>query len=104
MAGAGGADLDHVVEAVECATNPPRWDALLARVRPRRLPGSRSFNAVMTAPRSQDLARLARLVDEGRLRVPVDSVHAMVEADLAHRRAESHLVGRVLVVTAHGDV
>ena len=83
-------------------TRPVSRDALLARVRPRLLPGSRRFIAVMTAPRSQDLARLARLVDEGRLRVPVDSVHAMVEAGVAHRRAESHPVGKVLVVTAHG--
>ncbi len=81
-------------------TRPVSRDALLARARPGRLPGGRSFRAVMTAARSQDLARLARLVDDGRLRIAVDSVHPMEEGAQAHRRAESHPTGKVLVSTA----
>lgn len=83
-------------------TRPVSRDALLARVSPRRLPEGRRFAAVMTAARSQDLARLACLVDDGRLRVLVDSSHPMAEAVEAHRRAESHPVGKVLVVAGPG--
>ncbi len=78
-------------------TRPISRDALLARVRPSRLPGGRRFAAVMTAARSGDLARLARLVDDGRVRVAVHAVHAMADAGEAHRSAESHPVGKVLV-------
>lgn len=81
-------------------TRPVSRDAILARLRPRQLSGGRRLTAVMTAARSQDLARLARLVDQGRLRVPVDSVHDMQDAGLAHKRAESSPVGKVLVVMA----
>ena len=81
-------------------TRPVSLDAILARLRPRQLSGGRRLTAVMTAARSQDLARLARLVDQGRLRVPVDSVHDMQDAGLAHKRAESSPVGKVLVVMA----
>lgn len=82
---------------VVVSTRPVSRDALLARVRPRRLPGSRRFTSVMTAARSADLARLARLVDEGRLRIPVDSVHDLDEASHAHRRAESSPSGKVII-------
>jgi NADPH:quinone reductase-like Zn-dependent oxidoreductase len=51
----------------------------------------------MTSARSQDLAHLARLVDAGRLRVVVDSVHHVEHAADAHRRAEAHPVGKVVV-------
>lgn len=78
-------------------TRPVSRDALLALARPGRLPGGRTFTAVMTAARSQDLARLARLVDGGRLRVAMDSVHAWSDAAGAHRRAEDHPVGKVVL-------
>ena len=35
--------------------------------------------------------------DDGRLRVVVDGVHPAADAALAHRRAEQHPVGKVLV-------
>lgn len=82
---------------VVVSTRPVSRDALLARVRPRRLTGSRRFASVMTAARSHDLARLVRLVDDGRLRVPVDSVHPFEDAHLAHQRAESSPSGKVIV-------
>jgi NADPH:quinone reductase-like Zn-dependent oxidoreductase len=84
---------------VVISTRPVSRDALLARVRPRRLQGARRYASVMTAGRSADLARLARLVDDGRLRVPVDSVHPFQDTHLAHRRAESSPSGKVIVRT-----
>jgi NADPH:quinone reductase-like Zn-dependent oxidoreductase len=84
---------------VVVSTRPVSRDALLARLRPRRLPGARRYASVMTAARSADLARLARLVDAGRLRVPVDSVHPLEDSHLAHRRAESSPSGKVVVRT-----
>lgn len=101
MTAAVGADLLRD-GGVVVSTRPVSRDALLARVRPRRLPGSRRFTSVMTAARSADLARLARLADEGRLRVPVDSVHALEDAHLAHRRAESSPSGKVVVRVVGG--
>ena len=82
---------------VAVSTRPVSRDALLARVRPRWLPGSRRFASVMTAARSADLARLARLVDEGRLRVHVDSVHGLDQVHVAHRRAQSSPSGKVII-------
>ena len=79
------------------STRPISRDALLARVRPGSLGRGRTYTAVMTSARSQDLAHLARLVDAGRLRVVVDSVHHVEQAADAHRRAEAHPVGKVVV-------
>ncbi len=79
------------------STRPVSRDAVLAHARLRRLPGGRRFTSVMTAARSEDLARLVRLVQDGRLHVPVDSVHTIDEAPQAYRRARSSPVGKVLV-------
>jgi NADPH:quinone reductase-like Zn-dependent oxidoreductase len=98
MAAAAAVDLLRE-GGVVVSTRPVSRDALLARLRPRRLPGARRYASVMTAARSADLARLARLVDAGRLRVPVDSVHPLEDSHLAHRRAESSPSGKVVVRT-----
>jgi len=98
---AGAADLLRE-GGVLVSTRAVSRDALLSRVRRDHLPGGRRYTAVMTAARSQDLARLARLVDDGRLRVPVDSVHPMAQAVQAHRRAQSHPVGKVVVQVGAG--
>lgn len=84
------------------STRPVSRDALLARVRPRRMPGARRYASVMTSARSQDLARLARLVDTGRLRVAVDSVHALDDAQDAHRRVEASPSGKVVLRATGG--
>lgn len=87
------------VGGVAVSTRPVSRDALRERARLGGAAGGREFTAVMTAARSHDLARLARLVDDGRLRIPVSSSHPMADAAEAHRRAEDHPVGKVLVTT-----
>ncbi|MGV9777880.1 NADP-dependent oxidoreductase [Streptosporangium sp. NPDC003464] len=48
-----------------------------------------------------DMAELARLVDEGRLRVGVDSVFPLAEAAQAHARAaEGHIQGKIVLRVA----
>jgi NADPH:quinone reductase-like Zn-dependent oxidoreductase len=84
-------------QGVLVSTRPISRDALLARVRPGRLGRGRTYTAVMTSARSHDLARLARLVDAERLRVVIDSVHDVEHAAEAHRRAEAHPFGKVVV-------
>ncbi|NNH22170.1 NAD(P)-dependent alcohol dehydrogenase [Pseudokineococcus marinus] len=60
-------------------------------------PGPRSLTAVATRARSQDLARLARLVDSGDLRIPVQAVLGADHAAQAHRLAESATPGKVVI-------
>lgn len=56
------------------------------------------FAGVMTKERSQDLAFLARLLDEGRLRVPLDRIFALGDIVEAHQYAEGGTVrGKVVV-------
>lgn len=98
--GALGVDEADVLLApggVLVSTRPVGRDALRARVRPGLLGGGRRFASVMTSARSQDLARLGRLVDAGRLRLVVSSVHDLERAADAHRAAEAHPVGKVVV-------
>ncbi len=45
----------------------------------------------------QDLARLGALVDDGRLRVPVDRTFPLSEVAAAHRHVESAVRGKVVV-------
>lgn len=82
-------------DGVQVSVRPLSPDVLRAALRVRRR-GPR-FTAVRTAPRSQDLARLAALVDAGRLRAVVDAVHPMADAAGAHRRAESGVRGKVVL-------
>ncbi len=55
------------------------------------------YTTVATRARSQDLTRLAALVDAGALRIPVDSVHPFRDAAGAHRRAEGTATGKVVL-------
>ena len=56
------------------------------------------FAGVMTKERSQDLTFLARLLDDGDLRVPLDRVFALSDIVEAHRYAEGGTVrGKVVV-------
>ena len=68
----------------------------------RRLPAGvdarhRGVTAVMTTARSQDLTRLAALVDAGRLRVPVDATYPLKAAREAHEHAEREVRGKVVL-------
>lgn len=65
--------------------------AMLARSGPR-------FAGVQTKERSQDLALLARLIDAGVVRVPLDRTFALGDIVEAHRYAESHAVRGKIVV------
>lgn len=59
------------------------------------------FGSVQTKERSQDLAFLARLIDAGKLRVPLDRTFAFEEVADAHRYAEGREVrGKVVVTVA----
>ena len=85
-------------DGVQVSVRPLSPDVLRAALRragPRRR-GPR-LTAVRTAARSQDLARLAALVDAGRLRAVVDAVHPMADAAAAHRRAEGGVRGKVVL-------
>ncbi|MCX6465359.1 MAG: NADP-dependent oxidoreductase [Pseudonocardiales bacterium] len=82
-------------DGVQVSVRPLSPDVLRAALRVRRR-GPR-FTAVRTAPRSQDLAHLAALVDAGRLRAVVDAVHPMADAAGAHRHAEAGVRGKVVL-------
>jgi len=79
------------------------------RLRPRtaldvvtaRLRGGSRPVFVPARERSFDLAFLARLIEQGKLRVPVDRTFALTELEEAHRYAESGAVrGKVAVRVA----
>ncbi len=79
------------------STRPISADALRA-LAPRALRSDdRRFAAVATRARSQDLARLAALVDTGRLRPALDRTFPLAEIGQAHRHAEEALRGKVVV-------
>ncbi|MBB5234014.1 NADP-dependent oxidoreductase [Deinococcus budaensis] len=61
-------------------------------------PGPR-FSGVQTKERAQDLALLARLIDGGALRVPLDRTFALAQIAQAHRYAEGRGVRGKVVVT-----
>ncbi len=73
-------------------TSPSDLGGLLARTGPR-------FASVMTKERSQDLTYLARLIDDGALRVPLDCTFALSDIVAAHRYAEGPAVRGKVVVT-----
>lgn len=79
------------------STRPLTRDALrgLAPTPLRR--GTGRFATVMTRARSQDLARLAALVDGGQLRPPVTRTFPLAQVADAHRHAEGPAVGKVVV-------
>jgi NADPH:quinone reductase-like Zn-dependent oxidoreductase len=79
------------------STLPVHPDALRALV-PRPLRRTdQHFTAVATRARSQDLARLAALVDSGRLRAPVDRTFPLAEIAAAHRHVETAVRGKTVV-------
>lgn len=79
-------------------TRPISCAAITERIVPQRLQRNRfRYASVMTSARSQDLARLASLVDQGRLRPLVDSVFTSAMAADAHRRAEGDSTGKVVI-------
>ncbi len=78
-------------------SRPISRDAIVSRVLPALAGPGRRFTSVMTSARSADLARLARLVDEERLRVLLDSTFPLGEVAAAHRRAEGSSTGKVVV-------
>nr|WP_084597371.1 zinc-binding dehydrogenase [Nocardioides aequoreus] len=88
------------------SVRPLAADALVgavARRLPRRVadvvaPSRCRVSAVMTAARSQDLTRLATLVDQGRLRVPLDGSYGWEDAARAHAHAEAQVCGKVVLV------
>lgn len=65
--------------------------------------GGPRFRGVQTRERSVDLAFLARLIDAGVLRVPLDRTFALEDIRQAHEYAESRAVrGKVVVRVAPG--
>lgn len=85
---------------VVVSVRPISADAVRELARPWRRRDAVRFAAVRTAPRSQDLARLAALVDAGRLRPVVDRVFPVREVAAAHRHAEAGVRGKVVVELA----
>lgn len=108
--GAPWSDLAALLEetGIVVSTRPVSKDALLGVVA-RRVPGRvadlgarRRLVAVRTAPRSQDLAHLAALVERGDLRIPADQAFALDDGAAAHRHAETGARGKV-VLTISGS-
>ena len=85
-------------DGVLVSTRPVSADAvrMLAAAPLRR---RARFRFVATRASSQDLARLAALVDAGRLRVPLDRAYPLADVAEAHRHAESGTVQGKVVVT-----
>lgn len=81
------------------STRPLGRDGLRLLDPTRQRRGSRHA-AVMTAARSQDLARLVAMVDRGELRSVLDRSFAMTAAADAHRWAETSVTGKVVVQIA----
>jgi NADPH:quinone reductase-like Zn-dependent oxidoreductase len=94
---------------VAVSTRPLSGPALLGwmgssarRLTDRLTPGKdpelpRGATFVATRARTEDLARLVRLVEDGRLTPIVDSVYPIQDIAEAHRRAEGGAVGKVVV-------
>jgi NADPH:quinone reductase-like Zn-dependent oxidoreductase len=62
------------------------------------------FTFLITSERGQDLSLLARWIDGGELKVPVDRVFPLAEVQDAHRYAEQGRVrGKVVVRIGSGD-
>lgn len=103
--GAPWSDLRSLLDetGVVVSTRPISKDALLGALA-RRTPGRgadlntrRRLFAVRTAPRSQDLAHLAALVDDGELRIPVHRTFALNDGAAAHHLAETGARGKVVL-------
>lgn len=81
-------------DGVQVTVRPLSPEVLRAALRRRRGP---RFTAVRTAPRSQDLTRLAALVDAGRLRVALDRSYPVADVADAHRHVEGGVRGKVVL-------
>lgn len=89
-------------DGVMVSTHPVSPDSLRSlATRPLRRTGPR-FTGVATRADSFDLAHLARLVDTGALRVPLDGVFSLEDLAAAHRRAGGGGVQGKVAVTV-GD-
>jgi 2-desacetyl-2-hydroxyethyl bacteriochlorophyllide A dehydrogenase len=78
--------------------------SLLAAMR-TRLHGGPRFAFFVTRASGHDLALLARLIDQGRLRTVVDRIFPLEEVADAHRYVEGgNARGKVVVQIASGDV
>ena len=75
--------------------SPDAWRAVSGVARRRVAPAS--YGAVMTSPRSQDLAHLLHLVAVGDLTAPLDTVVPVEQAAAAHARAGSDAAGKVVL-------
>jgi NADPH:quinone reductase-like Zn-dependent oxidoreductase len=69
---------------------------------PRRR-GSATYGAVMTRARSQDLAQLGSLLQQGRLHASVDRTFPLAQAAEAHRYAEHDAAGKVVITLPAPD-
>ncbi len=84
-------------DGVLVSTRPISADSLRGRT-PLRLHGhGQRVTAVMTRPRSQDLAHLAAQVDSGRLSPSLDRSYPMTEAASAHQHAQGPATGKVVI-------
>ena len=79
------------------STRPAPADAVRTLTPPRLQQAGRRSAAVFTRARSQDLARLAALVDAGQLRPNVHRSYPMTEAAAAHRHAETTATGKIVL-------
>lgn len=84
-------------DGVHVSTRPVGPDALRTLAPARLRAGRPRFAFVATRARSQDLARLANLVDRGSLRPPVDRTYPLAEIAQAHQHAENGVLGKVVV-------
>jgi len=84
------------------STRPLTLDLVRSRLPARSGSGPR-YGAVMTRARSQDLAQLASLVQQGRLRAAVDRTFPLIDAADAHRHAEGEAAGKVVITLPTPD-
>lgn len=86
-------------DGVLVSTRPITPDALRMLRPPLRSARRPRFSAVTTSASGQDLSFLVRLVEEGRLNVPIDRVFGLTDAEDAYDHAESGEVRGKIVLT-----
>ena len=99
LALAGGAGLERCLDFVRQRGRVAYPNGVEPEPQRRRTFSIQAYDAV-AGPR--EFARLARAVDEARLRVPVAAIYPLGQAADAHRRLHERVIGRIVICMRRG--